>query len=127
MKERRFLGFKQTTGNTHQELQAATARSGTDYRGEASESGAYRRRQLGAPAAAGERILGKWGPAPAGAAPVFSSTRSIHGGRERERESTGTGSAVDCLRRQERGRFRQPRPRRLPFVERVQRREGWTR
>ena len=62
MKERRFLGFKQTTSNTHQELQAATARSGTDYRGEASESGAYRRQQqLGAPVAADERILGNGG------------------------------------------------------------------
>jgi hypothetical protein len=94
MKERRFLGFKRTTSSTHQELQSATARSGTDYRGEASESGAYRRRQLGARGRGREeRILGKWGP-PAGAALVFaSSTRSIHGGRERE----STGTAVDCL------------------------------
>jgi hypothetical protein len=56
MKERRFLGFKQTTSSTHQELQSATALITGAKRARAALTGDG----SSVPAAAGER-RGSWG------------------------------------------------------------------
>jgi hypothetical protein len=58
-------------------------------------SGAYQRRQLAVPAG-GREDPGKWGPA--GAALVFTSTSSIHGGpgkRAAEEDWTGGGGTSE--------------------------------
>lgn len=110
--------------NTTSKVQAVPARSGTRGGGGGGSEGvggAYRRRQLGAPGGERRGSWGNGGRAVAAALVFTSCTRSIHGGRgrERERERTGrNGSAVDCLAEEagplEQSRFRQPRPRRQP-------------
>jgi hypothetical protein len=68
------------------------------YRGQGGSeraSGAYQRRQLAVPAG-GREDPGKWGPA--GAALVFTSTSSIHGGpgkRAAEEDWTGGGGTSE--------------------------------